>query len=60
MNDYSQGALEALAWARKVLRNCESVREFRRARGEIEDSLLKLTHGAAVNFSDRAEALERY
>lgn len=49
-----------MAWARKVLRNCESVREFRRARGEIEDSLLKLTHGAAVNFSDRAEALERY
>ena len=57
MNDYSMGAMEALSWARARLKQCISLGEFKVARDEVNETLLRLTSGVAVNFGDRLELL---
>jgi len=58
MNDYSVGALEALSWARAVLRRCRTMRDFEEARREIEEMMIRLAAGAAVNFRRKAELID--
>ena len=57
MNDYSAGALEALAWCRARLMRCQKLREFKEARKEIEEMILTLASGAAVSFKEKTEDL---
>lgn len=58
MNDYSIGALESLSWARAVLSKCKTLEEFKATRKEIEEMIMRLTSGAAVDFKRRAEFIE--
>jgi len=58
MNDYSIGAIEALSWARAVMRRCGSVEEIRAARGQVEEMIMRLASGSAVSFRDKAELIK--
>ena len=60
MNDYSMGAMEALSWARSVLKQCSTLEGFKEARDEINRVLLKLAGGAAVDFKEKAELLSDF
>ena len=55
MRDYEMGAMEALSWAFAKLRKCGNLEEFRAAKEEVEEMVLRLTSGAAVNFRDKSE-----
>lgn len=58
MNDYSIGALEALSWAKSVLRKCRTLDEFEAARKEMEEMFMRLASGVAVDFKRRSELIE--
>lgn len=57
MNDYSQGALEALAWARNRLASCGDVGQFQDALADIDERLIAMTYGAGQNFKDKSDFL---
>lgn len=57
MNDYSIGAMEALSWAKAKLKECATIRDFRKAREEILETLDRLSSGAAVNFRDKVREI---
>jgi len=58
MNDYSIGAIEALSWVRAILKKCNEIEMFIKARKEIEDMLLRLASGAAVDFKRKTDYIE--
>lgn len=58
MNDYGIGAMEALSWARAVLRKCRTLEQFEEARREVEEMIMRLSSGAAVDFRRKAELFE--
>jgi len=58
MNDYSLGSLEALSWARALLRKCSTVEDFKTARETIIEVWMRIASGSAVNFKDKAERIQ--
>ena len=55
MRDYEIGAMEALLWAFAKLRKCGNLEKFRAAKEEVEEMVIRLTSGVAVNFRDKSE-----
>jgi hypothetical protein len=53
MNDYSIGAIEALSWARAIVK-----KRGPGATTEIEEMIMRLASGSAVSFRDRAELIK--
>jgi hypothetical protein len=58
MNDYSIGAIEALSWARAILRKCCTLEEIRAVRAQVEEMIMRLASGSAVSFRDKAELIK--
>jgi hypothetical protein len=58
MNDYSIGAIEALSWAKAIIKKCSTLEEIRAARAQVEEMILKLVGGTALSFRDRAELIK--
>ena len=57
LNDYSIGAIEALSWARAIMKKCRSEADYARARRDVEEMLMRLASGTAVSFRDKAELI---
>jgi hypothetical protein len=58
LNDYSIGAIEALSWARAIMRKCTCQDEYRRAGMQVEEMIMRLASGSAVSFRDKAELIK--
>ena len=58
MNDYSIGAIEALSWARAVMRKSNTQEEIRVVRQQVDEMIMRLVNGSAVSFRDRAELIK--
>jgi hypothetical protein len=54
LNDYSRGALEALAWTHRLLRKVGSLEE---ARSQIDGALSRMRAGSALEFADQIQGL---
>jgi len=52
------GAMEALSWARAVLKKCRTLEQFEDARKEVEEMIMRLMSGAAVDFKRKTELFE--
>ena len=57
MNEYGIGAMEALSWAKEVLKECRTPEEFRKAYTEIDATIGKLMTGAAINFQKKMDQI---
>lgn len=58
MNDYSIGAIEALSWARAIMKKCSSEADYARIREDVEEMIMRLASGTAVSFRDKAELIK--
>jgi len=58
MNDYSIGAIEALSWAKAIIKKCSTLEEIRAARAQVEEMIMRLASGSAVSFRDKAELIK--
>jgi hypothetical protein len=52
MNDYSKGALEALVWAKTLLERSNTDKAMK----EINDAIITLHYGIALDFKDKLES----
>lgn len=50
MNEYGRGALEALSWVRRLLRE---ERDLKRVKAEVEKVVEMILNGVAVDFRRR-------
>lgn len=57
MNDYSIGAIEALSWARLIVKK-SGEKAGEDAAQQIELMIMKLTVGAAISFRDKVDMIK--
>jgi len=58
MNDYSIGAIEALSWARAIMKKCKCHEEYQKASIQVDEMIMRLASGSAVSFRDKADLIK--
>jgi len=58
LNDYSIGAMEALSWARSILHQCRCEADYKKAKVEVDNMMMRLMLGAAVSFQEKTQMIK--